>query len=77
VKEHTTKEFELCRRFEIAIGTLVPIVTAIVMKAVYKRAAEISHQDRDVGGYPRGMAIPQPIQSTRVPGGCAVGGGIP
>jgi len=34
VKEHTTKEFELCRRFEIAIGTLVQIVAAIVMKAV-------------------------------------------
>jgi len=50
VKEHTAKEFELCRRSEIVIGTLVPIVAAIVMKAVYKRAAEISHQDQNIGG---------------------------
>jgi len=46
VKEHTAKEFELCRRLEIVIGTLVPIVAAIVMKAVYKRAAEISYISR-------------------------------
>jgi len=50
VKEHTAKEFELCRRLEIVIGTLVPIVAAIVMKAVYKRAAEISYQDQNIGG---------------------------
>ena len=73
VKEHTAKEIKLCRRLEIVIGTLVLIVAAIVMKAVYRRAAEISHQDRDVGGYPRGMAMPQLIQSTGVPGECAAG----
>jgi len=70
VEEHTTKEFELCRRFEIAIGTLVQIVAAIVMKAVYKRAAEISHQDQNIGGVWLSHNL---YRSTRVPGECAVG----
>jgi len=40
------------------------------MKAVYKRAAEISHQDQNIGGVWLSHNL---YRSTRVPGECAVG----
>ncbi|RPA93298.1 hypothetical protein L873DRAFT_69627 [Choiromyces venosus 120613-1] len=51
VKKHAEKEALLSQQLEtIMKDTLVPIIAAVVMKAMYKRAARVPQQDQNAGG---------------------------